>query len=164
MSRCARGTCSRDADAGLGYNPLERSVWLVDLPADEQQLLALCRAHADNLTVPHGWKSRDERTGAPRLWSLGPAAEIVQRPPGPTRIDHARAKRQTKVEPLELFGPADTDPAADIDSAADADIQPITGARPSLIPGVGMKQPPDELQVGASSPLLARAFRASSAG
>jgi hypothetical protein len=185
MARCARGTCSRGADAGLGYDPVRRSVWLIDLPGDEQQVLALCAAHADNLTVPHGWTSQDERTGSPRLWSLSPAAGSppssadTERPRArrPARLDHARARRQIIAEPLELFGDDDADTADEtsdeqstlglddtvVDVAAVDDTNETRrelGARTSLIPGTDGGTAPDELHVDEGTPLLARAFRA----
>jgi hypothetical protein len=172
MARCARGTCGREAVAGLGYDPVHRAVWLIDLPGDEQQVLALCGAHADNLTVPDGWFSQDDRTGAPRLWSLGPVEPGSGTVTRPARLDHARARRQTDVEVLELFAeesvgepsPAETgdeDPTVVIDESSDAGID--LGARSVLIPGASAVEA-DGLEVDESTPLLARAFRASRVG
>lgn len=168
MVRCARGTCSREAVAGLGYDPVARSIWLVDLPGDDHQVLALCAGHADNLTVPHGWDSHDERSGEPRFWSFAPSVEAeleVAAASPPTRIDHARARREIVVEELELFGSSGGEAdASSTDDGASEDAPIEVGARGSLIPGVDAVAETAELHVDDGTPLLARAFRASSVG
>lgn len=147
---------------------------MLDLPGDEDKVLALCTAHADHLTVPYGWSSHDERTGSPRLWSLTSADESPTPSPRPVRLDHERAKRQVEVEALELFDvPADGDAEAvadvtvgstDGDHGAPTDAATI-GARSTLIPGVDpIADAPDDLVVDEGTPLLARAFRASNVG
>jgi len=166
MARCVRGTCSRNAVAGLRYDPIARTLWLLDLPGADHQVLALCGAHADNLTVPDGWVATDDRNGEPRLWSMDPAAEpstsgrAGRRPHTTRRLDHERAKRQTVFEELELFESDMRDPQGDPGS----DDEATANARRSLIPGAETAEAPKALDVDAGTPLLARAFRASQVG
>ena len=192
MARCARGTCGRSATASLGYDPVGRTVWLDDLPGDDHQVLALCTAHADNLRVPDGWTSDDVRSGSPRLWAVGPSESETITSESEVRrlarIDHERAKRQTDVEVLALFEhPGDEatpepdeqlefdghvrpdEPAAEAvpegGAVHGADEEespdPVSGARAALIPGAVQR---DVVEADESTPLLARAFRATSAG
>ncbi len=158
MDRCARGTCGRFAVTGLVYDPIGRSMWLVDLPAERHELLALCGAHADNLVVPQGWTSSDHRTGSPRLWNVAPASEAAEGESEarsvrrPTHLDQARARRQTTVEPLALFDP---------DELCDS---PSANPRSVLIPGTPAPSEAVEALDHESTPLLARAFRGNRAG
>ena len=165
MVTCVRGTCSREAVAGLGYDPVARSLWLMDLPGDDHEVLALCAGHADNLVVPDWWTSHDQRSGEPRLWSLAPEPPAAEGPaPAPTRLDHERARRETEVEVLALFDDVET-AATDAVEEVDAPEPSVeVGARGSLIPGVTDDAVGEELTVGERTPLLARAFRASRVG
>jgi uncharacterized protein DUF3499 len=63
MSRtCARPGCSTAASATLLYDYRQRTSSLEPL-ADERHPMTydLCSAHADTLTVPHGWDLEDHR-------------------------------------------------------------------------------------------------------
>lgn len=162
MDRCARGTCGRVAVTGLVYDPVGRSIWLVDLPADRHEVLALCRAHADNIVVPQGWTSSDRQTGSARLWNVAPGDDMgdgqrVAHPASrPTRLEHARARRRLDVEPLALFDPDRMD---ELDFADRGNAV----ARSALIPVLDGKS---ELAVDVddeNTPLLARAFRSTRA-
>ncbi|GEM_PF-2334043 len=167
MASCVRGTCNREAVAGFRYDPVGRTLLLLDMPGDQDQVLALCGAHADNLTVPDGWVATDERTGEPRLWSLEPALAATKSANVPAarpaaRLDHERAKRQTSFEELALFDidlreTSDTAKTGGADTAA-------ADARQALIPGAEDATVAEVLEVDSGTPLLARAFRASKVG
>lgn len=59
---CARPGCGEPATATFVYDYDERTTWL-DTLAGEPHPMAydLCRAHADALSVPRGWRLVDRR-------------------------------------------------------------------------------------------------------
>lgn len=162
MVGCARPTCDAVAEVGLGYDAVRRVAWLATLDDGGAALLALCTTHAEQVTLPHGWIGRDERSTQPRLWL--PAAEPHAATRGADVVPlPVRSKRRrvlddgVVVEELPLWADAHHDPAGHL--AGD-----LYGGHPP-VPAAGSatrRRDADEDQ--PHSPLLARAFRAAGLG
>jgi hypothetical protein len=67
MSRtCARPGCSGHAVATLTYHYANRTAWVERLsPEPHPMTHDLCERHADNLSVPQGWRLEDRRVVEP---------------------------------------------------------------------------------------------------
>lgn len=65
MSRqCDRPACGDVAQATLGYDYASSTAWLDDVALEAHPATYdLCRRHANQVSVPNGWKLRDRRTG-----------------------------------------------------------------------------------------------------
>jgi hypothetical protein len=130
--QCARPGCSAPAAATFNFDGLARVVWLGPL-TDARTMSAgdLCRRHADRLRPPLHWELRDMRATAPDV-SVAPAAPSrhVAPPPPPE-------------EPLP-FEPARVRPMT-------SPVRVVTAAR---------AEPDRPAQAPATTPMLARAFRA----
>jgi putative peptide zinc metalloprotease protein len=76
--RCGRPGCNAPAAAAIGFDGARQAVWLH--PLDEPEATSrLCRAHADSLRPPRGWRFFDYREHA----TPGPFAQSVPRLCGP---------------------------------------------------------------------------------
>jgi Protein of unknown function (DUF3499) len=63
VSGCGRPGCSAPAAAAIGFDASRQAVWLH--PLDEPEATGrLCRAHADSLRPPRGWRFFDYREPA----------------------------------------------------------------------------------------------------
>jgi len=140
MRRCSRPTCPEHGVVAVAFDAGSR-VAVFEAPT-EWSALILCRPCADRLTLPAGWTWLDgagQMALFPELATVvvpAPALELVEEDPPP-------------LDQLELFEP----PAA-IEPDPDGWSWPV-----------GLDDGPiDELaSVDESTPLLARAFRASQA-
>jgi Protein of unknown function (DUF3499) len=60
MRGCGRPGCNAPAAAAIGFDGARQAVWLH--PLDEPEATGrLCRAHADSLRPPRGWRFFDYR-------------------------------------------------------------------------------------------------------
>ena len=60
---CARPACSSAAVATLSYRYEASQVWIEHLATERHPMTHdLCLRHADNLSVPNGWRLLDLRT------------------------------------------------------------------------------------------------------
>lgn len=90
--QCERPVCSGPAEVLYGFDSSQLLVWLEKGPMPVgSRANALCRRHADALTVPKGWSIDDRREAAPRLFSAPARAKVVD-------IAPARGKRE-KITP-----------------------------------------------------------------
>jgi hypothetical protein len=137
VRQCSRPGCSAQAVASFNFDGLERVVWLGPL-ASARALSAgdLCRRHADRLRPPLHWELRDARSASATNAStapLAPSRHVAPVSPPPERLP---------------FAPKQVRPAAAVQVvAARADAPgPSSRPRPANAP--------------ATTPMLARAFRA----
>ena len=64
MRQCSRPTCAEPATATLQYHYAKGIAWLDDMPAErDPHAYDLCGRHAGRVTVPHGWRLEDRRSG-----------------------------------------------------------------------------------------------------
>jgi hypothetical protein len=135
VRQCARPGCSAQAVATLNFNGLERVVWVGPLAAARALSAGdLCRRHADRLRPPLHWELRDVRSASsPNVSTapLAPSRHVAPPPPPAERLP---------------FEPATVRPAAVALPAAAAHSTPVHPDRPR--------------PTSATTPLLARAFRA----
>jgi hypothetical protein len=84
---CARPGCSSVAAATLRFQPTARAACLVDLDVGASRAGDLCARHASVVSLPRGWRLRDERDGReanaapepqPQLFASEPEREIVE--------------------------------------------------------------------------------------
>ena len=84
---CARPGCSSVAAATLRFQPTARAACLVDLDVGASRAGDLCARHASVVSLPRGWRLRDERDGReanaapepqPQLFASEPEPEIVE--------------------------------------------------------------------------------------
>jgi len=70
MRSCAKNNCDDVASVTMGLRYEDREVLLADLLGEEDpNLLDLCARHADRLTLPIGWRIRDERSAVAFTWA-----------------------------------------------------------------------------------------------
>jgi hypothetical protein len=60
-SQCNRSDCGEPAAATLSFDYEQRAAWLGDITQPHPATYALCRRHADGLSVPKGWTLHDTR-------------------------------------------------------------------------------------------------------
>ena len=161
---CMRPGCERAAAARLTFDPVSCQAWLdvlVDLPGSAQEV---CELHADRLTLPRGWILCDRRADEPALFvgatASAPAAspaKVVRRrragassPQVPPALDPA---------PAELFD-APLEPV--VAEPLELPFRPSRSNRSLLWSRRSWRRLPARIrrELSASSPLLARAFRA----
>ncbi len=120
---------------------------LADAPTPDPNVL--CRRHADAMVVPRGWTLDDRREEFPRLFRPRQAAP-EQAPAAAPRRRRRTAESTAIGEQLQIDGTGEIDRP----SPADAPGSPNVGWQPDF-------DHDDDLDglLGASSPLLARAFR-----
>jgi hypothetical protein len=133
---CARPDCTDDATAIFTFDGAHAVVWIDALDGEPGPGEAgLCGFHATTLRAPLGWELHDRRQSPPPRQPSRPRRE-----PAPRR-ERVRAARPTVVAvPLPFSETASAPPT----HSAPA-VRPAPSARPVL---------------EASTPLLARAFRA----
>lgn len=142
VRQCARPGCSAPAAATFNFDGLERVVWVGPLAAARALSAGdLCRRHADRLRPPLRWELRDVRAASAPTASaapLAPSRHVAPPPPPAERLP---------------FEPAQARPAAVAHPAAAARSTPVhpDRARPDR---------PHPIPVPATTPMLARAFRA----
>lgn len=154
MTCCARSTCGTSAVLNLWYDSKNRSVWITEMDVESGHALAVCQKHVDSLRVPIGWSMHDERDGTARLWTGD--VQKKQRASIPKTQVVRKQKTQSgkiiEIEELQLF------PTSEI-----PDDVPTQGAvlTSQLIPGAVVYVDSKPSWLGKSTPLLERAFRAS---
>lgn len=147
-------------------------VWLEVVPDDGAQgrMGLVCRRHADAMVVPRGWTLDDRRETRPRLFRVSESAATARARPNrqPRRSESAGDPEQLSL----AMSPTDHDPAAreqPVDDQLDAEVT-VGEIRPlgqldtdetQAIPWRFEFDERDDLGgvLGASSPLLSRAFR-----
>jgi len=136
-SLCSRSGCGAVAVATFSFDGSACVVWIDRFPGSGSGAGLLCARHADSLTPPRHWQLQDRRGPAPALWTDRPAAPASIRPRRTRRVPAARAGTDPPALPF--------DPAAAAPDGADR--APFSAA--------------SELErlLGASTPLLARAFQ-----
>jgi len=142
VRQCARPGCSAPAVATFNFNGLERVVWVGPLAAARALSAGdLCRRHADRLRPPLHWELRDVRSASfPNVSRapLAPSRHVAPTPPPAERLPFEPAQ----VRPAALALPA---------AAARSTLAHPDPARPKR---------PRPMSAPATTPLLARAFRA----
>ncbi|HEC10781.1 MAG TPA: hypothetical protein ENI86_14635 [Acidimicrobiales bacterium] len=168
MALCAHMGCSAPAEAGLLHDPGSRTVWLVEIPGEDQLMTALCSRHADSIVVPRGWEIQDRRDGHPRLWVLDSTAETA--PPHRSRRSRRRAGSPPDETPSDatLWSEGNSEDTAPRPSdTADTAQQPSDTASDTRNTSDWVGDPAERrsslLETSEETPLLARAFRASRA-
>ncbi len=150
---CMRPGCELAAAARLTFDPVSCQAWLdvlVDRPGSAQEV---CELHADRLTLPRGWMLCDRRADEPALFvGASTSAATPTAPAAPTAPSAPVVRRRRRsVAPQ----PSLTPPAPVAAELFDAPPDPLAAATPP--PPAASEDP---LELSASSPLLARAFRA----
>ena len=164
-----KASCRQPVGAALTYDPRSRRAWLDDDLDPRVAALELCTPCADRFVVPLGWSLDDRRDQVRRLWpdSELPAVETPRERgssagSGPVGADapvDEHDRPDATVVELPLFD--DDADAADADALGDQRRAKRTNRAVWFAPDddgdVG-----SSAGLGASSPLLSRAFRSAS--
>ncbi|MCP3938583.1 MAG: DUF3499 family protein [Actinomycetia bacterium] len=165
MGGCVRFDCVKPAAAGLALDHEHQRVTIIDRDtAIDLLLIELCHHHADEVTMPTGWVIDDDRAAQQSLF----VAELLDTaaPASVSRLDHRRARQERTIhEPTLFSAPERADENKMEDKRRRIPIEPIEPIEDEDSPWIGQPElrHSELLEVDETSPLLARAFRASRA-
>lgn len=170
---CERPGCSETGAAAYGMIPEDLVFWLAPIDADASTERVLCRRHADAMVVPRGWTLDDRRDEHLHLFNTHRfEAGVEQHDPINAPVAARRRRPRATVGQLQLDGTGEIErPPMLIDDDRDValpDVADPDGAADMPEVGNDVTAPwtptfddSDDLDglLGATSPLLARAFR-----
>jgi len=157
---CERPGCNRPAAAAVALDPRALIVWVGDLEGSGGSVNQLCAVCADTLTVPRGWERRDVRE-SPRLFAL--PTEPDDDTPRPRKRRSRRAPTDATVATDLPVAVGQHEPAASPPVVAPDDTPPLSLGELHRADAPVSPAAAALLAPGASTPLLARAFRSAHA-